>query len=77
MKRETGVKQVLTWLLILLLAAPPAAMGQDAGGASQSTFTEEQLTQMMAPLRFILTSCFPRYSWLPPIPWRLCRRPAG
>jgi len=50
MKRETGVKQVLTWLLILLLAAPPGAMGQDAGGASQSTFTEEQLTQMVAPI---------------------------
>jgi len=50
MKRETGAKQVLTWLLILLLAAPPAAMGQDAGGASQSTLTEEQLTQMVAPI---------------------------
>jgi hypothetical protein len=50
MKRETGVKQLLTWLLILFLAAPPAAMGQDAGGASQSTFTEEQLTQMLAPI---------------------------
>ena len=50
MKRETGAKQVLTWLLILLLAAPPGAMGQDAGGASQSTFTEEQLTQMVAPI---------------------------
>ena len=50
MKRETGAKQVLTWLLILLLATPPAAMGQDAGGASQSTLTEEQLTQMVAPI---------------------------
>ena len=50
MKRETGAKQVLTWLLILLLAAPPGAMGQDAGGASQSTLTEEQLTQMVAPI---------------------------
>ena len=50
MKRETVVKQLLTWLIILILAAPPTAMGQNTGGASQSTFTEEQLAQMLAPI---------------------------
>ena len=50
MKKETVVKQLLTWLLILIIAAPPAAMGQEAGGASKSTFSEEQLAQMLAPI---------------------------
>ena len=50
MKKEKVVKQLLTWLLILIIAVPPAAMGQDTGGASQSTFSEEQLAQMLAPI---------------------------
>jgi hypothetical protein len=50
MKKERVVKQLLTWLLILILAAPPAAMGQDAGGASKNAFSEEQLAQILAPI---------------------------
>jgi hypothetical protein len=50
MQKEKVVKQLLTWLLILILAAPSASMGQGSGGAPQSTFSEEQLAQMVAPI---------------------------
>ena len=50
MKKEKVFKQLLTWLLILIIVAPPAAMGQNTGGASKSTFSEEQLSQMLAPI---------------------------
>jgi len=50
MKKEKVFKQLLTWLVILIIVAPPAAMGQNTGGASKSTFSEEQLSQMLAPI---------------------------
>jgi uncharacterized membrane protein YgcG len=50
MKKEKVFKQLLTWLVILIIAAPPAAMGQNTGGTPQSTFSDEQLSQMLAPI---------------------------
>ena len=50
MKRERVVKQLLTWVLILILTGPPAAMGQGSGETSKSAFSEEQLAQMLAPI---------------------------
>jgi uncharacterized membrane protein YgcG len=50
MNRKTVVKQLLSWLLVLILAAPPTAMGQDTGETSKKSFTEEQLAQILAPI---------------------------
>jgi hypothetical protein len=66
MKRRSMIKQLLTCLLILFIAAPPTAMGQktsastqaapatdtgqNTGGSSQKPFTEEQLAQMVSPI---------------------------
>jgi len=66
MKRQSVFKQLLVCLLILFIAAPPAALGQktsgstpaapatatgqNTGGSSQKTFTEEQLAQIMSPI---------------------------
>jgi hypothetical protein len=61
MKKERVVKQLLTWLLILILAAPPAAMGQDAGVLQKTPSRKNNWRKFWLRLRFIPTICFPRY----------------
>jgi hypothetical protein len=53
-RREMGMKtrrvyvQAITWLLVLLVAAPPWVMAQESGAAKK--FKPEELDQMLAPI---------------------------
>jgi len=51
MKAIRILSRALTWLVILMLVIPPAAMAQDSGEtAQQSEFTSAELAQMLAPI---------------------------
>jgi len=48
MKRRRVYLEALTWLLVLLVAAPPWAMAQDSGATKK--FKQEELDQLVAPI---------------------------
>ncbi|SPD75605.1 conserved exported hypothetical protein [uncultured Desulfobacterium sp.] len=51
MNREKVFKRLITWIVILIFAAPPTAMTQETTGqAPNKAFSEEQLTQILAPI---------------------------
>ena len=47
---RNGFSSLLIWLLVLLMSVPPWAMAQESGTEAASTFKQEELDQMLAPI---------------------------
>ena len=58
MKRRRFYVEAMTWLLVLLVAAPPWVMAQESGATKK--FKQEELDQMLAPIALYPDSCWDR-----------------
>jgi Protein of unknown function (DUF3300) len=50
MKQGSVLTHAVLWLLVVVMALPPWAFAQDAGGTAAARFSKEQLEQIVAPI---------------------------